>query len=100
MIVVMDKLIRVSSDSLAIAIRHLRDNTEIEDHIPVLLRNGVRASPAQIAKAAHLLHDAAPSKRPGYIDADRQEGDLLVLNIGILTPQIYKINRKGELIDD
>lgn len=92
----MDDLILVSS-------AYLQDAA---DSPAIVLRNGVRASAAQLAMAAELLRVSEPSicngvtaERPGYIDANRQKSDdVLVFEIGILPCETYRIDRKGELV--
>lgn len=96
----MDNLMMVSSANLTGAVERIGD-----DPHPVVLRNGAKANAAQLSKAAQLLREAEPSicnyikaERPGWIDADQQEDDVLVFEIGILPKETYRIDRSGELI--
>lgn len=98
----MDPMI-ASSESLENAAITLGDS-----ELPAVLRNGVRANAAQLKKAAQLLRDSDPSicngivaERPGWIESDSQEtDDVLVFEIGILTKETYRIDRKGDLIEE
>lgn len=92
-----------SSDSLGDAAVRIGDSD-----LPAVLRNGVRANAAQLHKAAQLLRDSDPSicngisaERPGWIESDAQEKeDVLVFEIGILPKETYRIDRKGELVEE
>lgn len=99
----MDPMI-ASSDSLENAAACLGDS-----ELPAVLRNGVKANAAQLKKAAQLLRDSDPSicngivaERLGWIDSVAQElgTGVLVFEIGILPSTTYRIDRKGDLVEE
>lgn len=109
-----DNLLMVSSASLAAAAQQLRD-TDVPSAI--LSKCGARATIAQLETAAGLLRDGPksqitkatgvrsgsvnfdPQEIPGFFHRERQEPDVLVMDVGILTGQTYRIAADGQILE-
>lgn len=66
------------------------------------LRNGVVVTAAQLRKAGEILRDGPQpicngikADMPGFIDAERQSGKSLSLQVGILPSHFYRIDKIG-----